>query len=90
MPLGGTLCKLFFRTTTSQPAGGSLVITVRVNTVDTLLKITIPPNGIAKTYSNVVNRIPVSAGDIISMSLMNNDPTLISAIIGQWAIVLEG
>lgn len=64
---------LFFTTTTTQPASGSLVVTMRKNEVDTSLTITIAANSVAGTYSDTVNTTKkFNPGDRVNLKLVNN------------------
>lgn len=69
---GGTLSRLYIRTANSQPASGSLVATVRVNGVDTSIVITIAAGSAAGIFSNTVDTAAFSAGDLLSLKLVNN------------------
>jgi hypothetical protein len=68
----GVLRNLYVRITTTQPATGSLVVTVRVNGANTSLVITIAAGSIPAVFSNLVNTVNVNAGDIISVQIQNN------------------
>lgn len=68
----GVLRNLYLRITTSQPATGSLVVTVRVNGANTAITFTIPASATAAVFSNLLNTVNVNAGDIISVQVQNN------------------
>lgn len=72
VPRAGVLRNLYLRITTTQPASGTLVVTVRVNGANTALTFTIPVNATAAVFSNLVNTVNVNAGDIISVQVQNN------------------
>lgn len=86
MASSGNLEKFYVVTNTAQPATGSLVITVRKNGVDTALTLTIPSSAAAGVYSNTVNSISVSAGDLISISFSNSASTNSAAIVSFSAL----
>lgn len=69
---GGTLSRLYIRTANAQPGTGSLVVTVRVNGVDTAIVITIAAGSAAGIFSNTVDTAAFSAGDLLSLKLVNN------------------
>jgi hypothetical protein len=72
-PQDGTLNKMFFRLATNQPATGSLVITLRVNNVDTALVITVPAGSAGgSNFSNIVDEVPITEGDLLAWSFQNN------------------
>lgn len=82
----GTLKNAYVRIATAQPGTGSLVMTVRVNGVDTSIVITIAAGAAAGTYSNTANTATVAAGDRIAFRLVNN-ATGASAQVGP--IIVE-
>jgi hypothetical protein len=72
MPQTCSLSRWYVRTSATQPASGSLVITLRQNQVDTALAITIAAGSVAGTYSNTATSIAFSAGDLASVKVQNN------------------
>jgi hypothetical protein len=62
----------FFGVGASQPATGSLVLTIRKNGVDTAITITIPAGSSIGTYSDTTNSESFAAGDLISVKAVNN------------------
>ena len=62
----------FFGVGASQPASGSLVLTIRKNGVDTAITITIPAGSSIGTYSDTTNSESFAAGDLISVKAVNN------------------
>lgn len=72
LPQTCSLSRWYVRTSATQPATGSLVITLRQNQVDTALAITIAAGSIGGTYSNTATSIAFSAGDLASVKVQNN------------------
>lgn len=72
LPQTCSLSRWYVRTSATQPASGSLVITLRQNQVDTALAITIAAGSIGGTYSNTATSIAFSAGDLASVKVQNN------------------
>ena len=72
MITNGTLTRLYVMTSTAQPASGSLVCTVRKNSVDQALTITIAAGSAAGVFSDLVNSVSVVAGDQMGMKFVNN------------------
>jgi hypothetical protein len=71
MPVGGTAAKLYVRTSTAQPATGDLVFTVRVNSVDTSMIVTVPASAAAGVFSDTVDTAAISEGDTLSIRAAN-------------------
>jgi len=69
---GGALTKLYVQTSTAQPATGSLVCTVRKNSVDQSLTLTIAAGSAAGVFTDLVNSVTVAAGDLLGMKFQNN------------------
>lgn len=69
------LSRLYIRTNNTQPATGSLVITLRKNQVDTALVITIAASSVAGTYTNTATSISFADGDLASLKFTNNAST---------------
>ena len=72
MITNGTLTRLYVMTSTAQPATGSLVCTVRKNSVDQALTITIAAGSAAGVFSDLVNSVSVVAGDQMGIKFVNN------------------
>ena len=72
MITNGTLTRLYVMTSTAQPATGSLVCTVRKNSVDQALTITIAAGSAAGVFSDLVNSVSVVVGDQMGMKFLNN------------------
>ncbi len=70
------------RTTTAQPATGSLVFTLRKNGIATALTLTIAAGGAGSTYSSNTSAIVFAAGDLIGMEIINNATSTSAAITG--------
>jgi hypothetical protein len=70
----GEECKikrLFVATSTTQPASGAIILTLRKNFANTLLSVTIPANSAAGTFSDLINEIDLAAGDLIDYQFAN-------------------
>ena len=72
MITNGTLTRLYVMTSTAQPATGSLVCTVRKNSIDQALTITIAAGSAAGVFSDLVNSVSVVVGDQMGMKFLNN------------------
>jgi hypothetical protein len=93
IPLGGVIKNLFVRQAGTQPASGSLVITIwagvdAASLVNTGISITFAANSAAQNYSNLVNTYTISAGHYIQLRVVNN-ATATSSVIGGVAFLLE-
>ena len=86
---GGTLSKFYMRISSAQPATGNLVVTVRVNGVDTAMTFTVLASAVAATYADTTHSVTVAAGDIVTISLANSATGAPSAIIAGYSIMLE-
>jgi hypothetical protein len=62
----------YFGVGASQPASGSLVLTIRKNGVDTAITLTIPAGTSTGTFSDTTNSVSFVAGDLISVEAVNN------------------
>lgn len=60
----------------AQPATGSLVFTLRVNSVDTSMTITIAAGSVTNKFYNTTSNISVVQGDLITFKVVNNASTL--------------
>jgi hypothetical protein len=87
MPTACTLNNFYFFMTTNQPATGSLVLTIRKNSVDTALVITVAAGSVAGVYSNTANSATFVAGDLMAIRFKNN-ATAISGGLGAWSCVM--
>lgn len=79
-PQDCTLSRLYFGTGTTQPATGSLVITLRKNNADTALVITIAAGSLGNFYSNTVNSVSYTAGQYASIKVVNNASAASAAV----------
>jgi hypothetical protein len=71
-PFAGTMRNLRFRTLTAQPAGGNMVVTLRVGLADTSVTFTIAAGAAAGTFSDVSNTAAVTAAQAQSLKCVNN------------------
>jgi hypothetical protein len=71
-PEGGTLSDMNIRISTTQPASGSLVVTLFVNNSATALVVTIPLSSGQGTYTDNTHTVALSAGDIVRWVFVNN------------------
>jgi hypothetical protein len=83
MVTGGTLTRLYVMTNTAQPATGSLVCTLRKNSVDQALTITIAAGSAAGVFTDLVNAVSVVAGDQMGMKFVNNATASSAAILNN-------
>lgn len=72
VPRSGTIKNFYIMTSDGQPASGSLVFTLRKNGADTSIVITIAAGSAAGTYSDTSNTVSITAGDVITMQIVNN------------------
>jgi hypothetical protein len=72
IPISGVLKKLYFVTGITQPATGSLVVTVQINTSNSSLALTVPANGAGGVWTNATSEVSVNAGDLLRLSIKNN------------------
>jgi hypothetical protein len=83
MPIAGTIKNFYVRMSSAQPAGGSLVLTLRKNAVSQSVTVTFSnADGANVTKSDTVNSFTVAAGDLISIQAANantaNSGTVVS------------
>jgi hypothetical protein len=81
MITSGVMTRLYVMTNTAQPASGSLVCTLRKNSVDQALTITIAAGSAAGVFTDLVNSVSVAVGDQIGMKYQNNATAVSSTII---------
>lgn len=88
IPIAGTLKNFVVRTADAQPGDGSVILTVRINGVDTGITITIAAGAAAGTFSDTTNTAAVVVGDLVSFSGVNASASN-SALFWQWAIAIQ-
>lgn len=90
MPVSGTIKNLYIRIGAAQSATGSLVFTVRKNSVNQALTVTFTnADGSNVTKSDTTNSFSVVAGDLITIQGVNNAPSSASATVISISLVLE-
>ena len=73
VPFNCKISRLYVKAYSAQHAGGAQVVTIRKNKVDTAIVATIPTSAPAGTLvSDIVNEVQLSAGDSISMRVVNS------------------
>jgi hypothetical protein len=72
IPQACTLSRLYFATSTAQPASGSLVITLRKNNADTALTLTVAAGSAANFFNDTTNAVSYTAGQYASVKFQNN------------------
>ena len=87
IPFAGTAQNLYVRTTTAQPVGGSLVMTVQKNNVDTVVTVTVAAGGAAAITADTTHSFTFAKGDRLTLAAVNNAGSNVSAAIS--AISLE-
>jgi hypothetical protein len=87
MITNGTITRLYVMTNTAQSATGSLVCTLRKNSVDQSLTITIAAGSAAGVFTDLVNAVSVVAGDQIGMKFVNNATAISAAILNNQALL---
>jgi hypothetical protein len=88
MPIAGTL-KNWAINVGSQPATGNLIFTLRVNSVDTAMSITILQGSTTNKYYNTSSSISVVQGDLVSFKVQNLATTNSGTIVTN-SIMFEG
>lgn len=86
-PCAGTLKNFYVRTVSSQPASGSLVLTLRKNASDQSITVTYAAGAAAATASDTTHSFTVAAGDLLTLKAVNNASGN-SAIIYSWSVQL--
>jgi len=67
------LCaRLLVQTATTQNSGGSCVVSINKNGVATGISVTIAASSVAGVFTDYVNSIAVSAGDYLTIKVVNN------------------
>lgn len=84
----GKIKNLYQRINSTQPATGSLVVTVYVNGVASSLVLTIAANSVTGVYSETSTEVTVAAGDAIVIGIKNNASGA-SAFIGANSLDFE-
>lgn len=88
VPVGGTLRNFRVRTRSAQPGTGSLVFTVRVAAANTSITATVASGAAAGLVSDTSNTASISAGQNLSISVVNNASSA-SAQIAMWSLELD-
>ncbi len=71
IPFACTLKNFYVRTQSSQSGTGDLVITIRQNTADTAITLTVTAGSAAGTFSDTTHSFAVAAGDLVSIKNAN-------------------
>jgi len=71
-PKAATMRSLYIATNSTQPASGSLVITLMKNLNATALTITVPAGGVANAYVDLTHTVAWVAGDLVTWRIVNN------------------
>jgi len=87
IPQACTISRMYFVTATTQPASGSLVLTLRKNNADTSLVITIAAGSVANFFNDTTNSVSFNAGQYASIKFQNN-ATATSAQSGGIAVMV--
>ena len=87
IPQACTISRMYFVTQTTQPASGSLVLTLRKNNADTALVITIAAGSVANFFNDTTNSVSFNAGQYASIKFQNN-ATATSAQAGAIAVMV--
>jgi len=72
MPQACTISRMYFATATTQPASGSLVLTLRKNNADTALTLTVAAGSAGNFFNNTANSVSFTAGQYASIKFQNN------------------
>jgi hypothetical protein len=87
MPQACTISRMYFSTSTTQPASGSLVLTLRKNNADTALTLTVAAGSAANFFNDTTNAVSYTAGQYASIKFQNN-ATATSAQAGGIAVMV--
>jgi hypothetical protein len=71
MPQACSLSRLYFATATTQPASGSLVLTLRKNNADTALTLTVAAGSAGNFFNDTTNSVSFTAGQYASIKFQN-------------------
>lgn len=71
IPKSGTLSKFYIQTNAIQ-GNNTLVVTLRLNGVDTALVVTVPATSAAGVYSDLTHTVSATAGQLIGWKFTNN------------------
>jgi hypothetical protein len=83
----GTLTKLYVQTSSAQPATGSLVCTVRKNSTDQALTLTIAAGSAAGVFTDLVNSVTIAVGDLMGMKFQNNATTVSGNVLSNQVLL---
>jgi hypothetical protein len=81
-PEGGVLSDMTLRTSTAQPASGSLVATLFVNGSATALVVTVAAGAAAGSYTDSTHTVNLSANDTLRWNIVNNATAASAALTG--------
>lgn len=87
VPYAGTIKNLYVKTQ-STCTGGTCVVTVQKNGVDTALTLTISSGAAAGTFSNTSTSVSIAAGDSLCMKFLNNATA--GPIMAEWCFEYAG
>jgi hypothetical protein len=83
----GTLTRLYLQTSSAQPATGSLICTVRKNSVDQALTLTIAAGSAAGVFTDLVNSVSVAQGDLVGMKFQNNATSVSANVLSNQVLL---
>jgi hypothetical protein len=89
VPVAGTIKNFYVKMSGTQSATGTLVITIRNNATSSSVTVTVSSaDGASPTKSDNVNSLSISAGDLLSIQLINN-ATVTSASVVSMSFIIE-
>jgi hypothetical protein len=71
-PIGSTAQNMYVKTNSTQSATGSLVISLTIATTPSALSVTIAAGSALGTFSNTVNAVAITAGNLLTYEIKNN------------------
>ena len=83
------LKNLYVITGTTQPADGTLTVTIRKNGADTNISIVIPAGATSGVFSNTSNTTSVSAGDLLTLKFVNASASSSASVAASSFIITE-
>lgn len=89
VPVAGTIKNFYVKMSGTQSATGTLVITIRNNATSSSVTVTVSnADGVSPTKSDNANSLSISAGDLLSIQLVNN-ATATSASVVSMSFIIE-
>lgn len=85
VPAACTAKNLYVKTTSTQTATGAMTITVKDNSTNTAVTLTVAAGAVAGSFNSAATSAAFAAGDLMDVELVNAG-TASSAAIGAWGV----